>query len=124
MKLGVEYTMIMLVPVWDQGFLAFAKSEAQDKLVAIKIAAWEYREKHHELPTSLDQLFTPEQRTQLKDPFDPSRELSMIRNGEDMVFCSVGPDGVDDQGKLIAGVLETESKGDFGLTLNANHRGW
>src|SRR5438105_1368115 len=117
-KTSGEAVLAILTPVYDQGYFSHAKAEAANKLVAMKFAAYAYRAKHHILPNSLSQLFSQEQISQLSDPFDPSRKLAMLRRGDDLVFYSVGPDGVDDHGNLITGRTIESSKGDYGITLN------
>ena len=110
--------MAILVPVYDQIYFSYAKAEAANKLVAMKIAAYAYRARHRALPDSLSQLCSPEQISQLSDPFDPSRKLTMLHRGDDLVFYSVGPDGVDDHGRLITSPTIESSKGDYCVTLN------
>lgn len=126
MNLGMAAPLVAkwLVPRTQIGQLLQSCDEAREGLEAVKLAAQAFAEAKGRLPATMAELAQDGQylKTVPHDPFAsaPGSELRLVPNAEsgDIVIYSVGPDGVDDQGRIPydpdSGV---DGKGDIVLNL-------
>jgi len=83
----------------------FARPIAQNRLLRVALELRAQKLEHGAYP---DTFQTP------LDPFSPaSQPLIYRRTATDYLLYSVGPDGVDDGGKVISGKLQSTSRGDL-----------
>ena len=91
-----------LAPHVTYTFEMAARAEAAHATAVVAIAEMRYKFAHGNLPDKLTDLLSNELEEIPKDPFDGQPLRMAIVDGKWTVY-SIGPDGVDDGGKLRAG---------------------
>jgi hypothetical protein len=94
------------------------RTEARARLTDLGIALTRYKLVHGSYPASLDDLDAQAQPLLTVDPFDgkPLRMITVAGGG--LVLYSVGPDGIDDQGREFDGKTKL---GDITFCLGRAH---
>jgi len=109
-------------PVFDQAWFASLNDQTEDCLLALKLASKAYRRQRSTWPKRIQDLSPTFIGHVPDDPFMPGRPLRMRAAGADLVIYSVGPDGVDNGGRPVAGKLTAYSKGDVVEMVSASQR--
>jgi hypothetical protein len=95
-----------------------ADSKAQSRLRIVQLGARAYLLERGHLPSGLAYLVPGYVPAAPSDPFGTGPLKSKLQ-GDTLLIYSIGPDGVDDGGKAIEGVIREESKGDIVVEVNA-----
>jgi hypothetical protein len=96
--------------------LEVVEADALHRLAQLAVAAEAYRTKTGTLPERSDDL-TPEYVVRIPaDPFD-GQPLRFKREGKDLIFYSVGEDGVDNGGVVRSG---NANQGDIVFRLSGH----
>jgi len=108
----------LLVPSFGRIGRTVARSDANDELARVALAATRYRLDHHKLPDKLDDLLPDYLDEHPWDPFD-SGELRLVVKPGEWILYSIGPDEVDDGGTPETTDTRTrETKGDITFILH------
>jgi hypothetical protein len=118
-----------LAPVFERSRLNEARNDAGSALLLIALALHAYQQEHMEFPTTISQL-APEYLQKIPvDPYDAGKPLHYHladKNGQKYLLYSIGPDGVDNLGRVIEDKSKTDKsryqvfdeKGDFVAGIN------
>ncbi|HEX4797602.1 MAG TPA: hypothetical protein VH370_27660 [Humisphaera sp.] len=111
-----------LAPRIGSMFAFAARAEAAHAVATAAIAATRYKLAHGRAPEKLTDLLSDELDETPKDPFDGQPLRMTVVDGKWTVY-SIGPDGVDDGGKIRAGWKSAAhrdgDKGDILFTLDS-----
>lgn len=104
----------LLKPAEDSTVLADKRTEAMLRLLIAELALRAYRLDHEEDPAHLVALVPAILAAVPSDPFT-GRPLVYLKTPGGYRLYSLGPDGLDDGGRPIAGVVRTGARGDLVL---------
>ena len=90
----------IMLPVFDQAGFVFTKNQTENRLMLTALALQAYRAERKAYPASLQELVNRNYLSEIpKDPFALAQPLHYVKSGASYLLYSVGPDGIDDNGK-------------------------
>lgn len=98
------YIIRMLLPAGIRVEQAYWRSQAQIRTAIVALAVERYRRELGRWPESLAELVPGKLQQIYTDPYD-GKPLRYRRNSDGVVIYSVGPDKIDDGGKIRIGIV-------------------